>query len=158
MAVLITMLRGINVGGRHMISMGALRELYQSLGLRDVETYLQSGNVICRTDAQDLALLSKRIESGIERKFGFRPDVIIRRPSDLRKVIARNPFAGRRDIDPSKFLVTFLARDPGAEARDQVRTIKTDPEDCGSKVARSTCIFRMAWRARNYRGRSLRRP
>jgi uncharacterized protein (DUF1697 family) len=129
MAVLITMLRGINVGGRHMISMGALRELYQSLGLREVETYLQSGNVICRTDAQDLALLSKRIESGIERKFGFRPDVIIRRPSDLRKVIARNPFAGRRDIDPSRFLVTFLARDPGAEARDQVRTIKTDPEE-----------------------------
>jgi uncharacterized protein (DUF1697 family) len=44
-------------------------------------------------------------------------------------VIARNPFAKRRRIEPSRLLVTFLAEDPGAEARDKVRSIKADPEE-----------------------------
>ena len=43
----------------------------------------------------------------------------------------RNPFAARRDIDPSKLLVTFLARDPGPEARDAILSMKTDPEELG---------------------------
>jgi uncharacterized protein (DUF1697 family) len=129
MAVLISMLRGVNVGGHNKIRMDALRALYQSLKLRDPQTYVQSGNVIFRTDERDLALLTKRIQNGIERSFGFRPDVIVRTTSELRDVIARNPFAKRRGIDPSKLLVTFLASDPGQEARDKVLRIKTHPDE-----------------------------
>ena len=129
MAVVISLLRGVNVGGHHKIKMDALRALYQSLGLRDAQTYVQSGNVICRTEKQDLALLAKRIENGIERSFGFRPAVIVRTTSELRDVIARNPFAMRRGLDPSRLLVIFLASDPGPEARDKVLRIKTDPEE-----------------------------
>lgn len=129
MAVIISMLRGVNVGGHNKIKMDALRALYESLKLRDPQTYVQSGNVIFRTEEGDLASLSKRIESGIERKFSFRPNVILRTASELRDVIARNPFAKRRGIEPSKLLVTFLAGDPGAEARDKVRGLKTDPEE-----------------------------
>ena len=44
-------------------------------------------------------------------------------------MIARNPFAKRRDIHPSRLLVTFLASDPGPEARDRVLKIKTEPEE-----------------------------
>ena len=73
MAVIISMLRGVNVGGHNKIKMDALRELYQSLKLRDAQTYVQSGNVIFRTDERDISRLAKRIEAGIERKFGFRP-------------------------------------------------------------------------------------
>jgi len=47
----------------------------------------------------------------------------------MRDVIARNPFAKRRGIDPSKLLVTFLASHPSPEARDKVLEIKTDPEE-----------------------------
>ena len=123
------MLRGINVGGHHKIRMEALRTLYESLGLLGAETYLQSGNVIFRTERRDLGLLAKRIENGIERSFGFRVDVIVRTSSDLREVIARNPFATRSGIDPSRLLVTFLASKPTAEARDKVLRIKVDPEE-----------------------------
>jgi uncharacterized protein (DUF1697 family) len=129
MAVLISMLRGVNVGGHNKIKMDALRALYESLKLRDARTYVQSGNVIFRTEERDLLALTKRVRNGIERRFGFRPDVIIRTPSELRDVIARNPFARRRGIDPSKLLVTFLASDPGPEARDRMLRIKTDPEE-----------------------------
>ena len=129
MAVLISMLRGVNVGGHHNVKMDALRALYESLKLRDPHTYVQSGNVIFRTKERDLLVLTKRVQNAIQRRFGFRPDVIVRTSSQLRDVIARNPFAKRRDIHPSRLLVTFLASNPGPEAREKVLKIKTDPEE-----------------------------
>src|SRR6266404_375224 len=129
MAVIISMLRGVNVGGHNKIKMDALRALYESMKLREAQTYVQSGNVIFRTDERDIARLAKRIEDGIERKLGFRPDVILRTATEMREVIARNPFAKRRGIEPSKLLVTFLGSDPGAEAREKILQIKCDPEE-----------------------------
>jgi uncharacterized protein (DUF1697 family) len=129
MNVVISMLRGVNVGGHNKIKMDALRELYESLKLRDAQTYVQSGNVVFRTKEQDLVKLAKRIEDTIERSLGFRPNVILRTPAELRNVIAGNPFAGRDGIEPNKLLVTFLADHPGQEARDKVLAIKTDPEE-----------------------------
>jgi uncharacterized protein (DUF1697 family) len=129
MPVVISMLRGVNVGAHNRIKMGALRALYESIGLRDPQTYVQSGNVVFRTDKRDLAALGKHIEDAIEKSLGFRPTVILRTTSELREAIARNPFAKRRDLEPSKLLVDFLAGDPGAEIRDKVRSLKTDPEE-----------------------------
>jgi len=129
MPIVISMLRGVNVGGHNKIKMDALRALYESLGLRDPQTYVQSGNVIFRTEERDLVRLARRIENALERRFGFRPNVIVRTASELRGVIARNPFAKRRGLDPRKFLVSFLASDPGPEARDRVLGIKANPEE-----------------------------
>jgi len=129
MGVIISMLRGVNVGGHNKIKMDALRELYESLKLWDAQSYVQSGNVIFRSDERDISRLTKRIEEGIERKFGFRPDVILRTAAEMREGIARNPFAKRRGIEPNKLLVTFLASDPGEEAREKVRQMKCDPEE-----------------------------
>jgi uncharacterized protein (DUF1697 family) len=129
MAVVISMLRAVNVGGHNKIKMDALRALYESLKLRDPQTYVQSGNIVFRTGERDLILLTKRIQSGIATDFGFTPDVILRTSSELRDVIARNPFAKRRGIEPRKLLVTFLAGDPGPEARENILKLKTDPEE-----------------------------
>jgi uncharacterized protein (DUF1697 family) len=129
MAVIVSMLRGVNVGGHNQIKMEALRALYESLGLRDAQTYVVSGNVVFRSKERNLAALAKRIENAIERSFGFRPDVIVRTTSELRGAIAKNPFATRRGVDPSKLLVTFLADDPSAEGRDKVLKIKAEPEE-----------------------------
>jgi uncharacterized protein (DUF1697 family) len=129
MTVVISMLRGVNVGGHNKIKMDALRDLYESLGLRDPQTYVQSGNVVFGTDAKNIAPLAKRIEDAIERKFGFRPGVILRTTSELRDAIARTPFAKRRGIDASKLIVTFLAVDPSPEARDEIFRIKADAEE-----------------------------
>jgi len=129
MPIIISMLRGVNVGGNNMLKMDALRALYESLKLQDPQTYVQSGNVVFRTDERDLVLLARRVENGIERRFHFRPDVIVRTTFELRDAIARNPFAMRRGIEPGKLLVTFLAGDPAVEAREKVLKIKTDPEE-----------------------------
>jgi len=129
MTVIISMLRGVNVGGHNKIKMDTLMALYESLKLRDAQTYVQSGNVIFKTDERDIARLAKRIEDGIERKFGFRPDVVLRTAAEMKDVVARNPFAKRRGIEPGKLLVTFLDSDPGEEAREKVRQMKCDPEE-----------------------------
>jgi uncharacterized protein (DUF1697 family) len=129
MTVVISMLRGINLGSHNRVKMDALRALYASLKLLDPQTYIQSGNVIFQTKEQDLARLAKRIGNGIEQSFGFRSDVVVRTASELRSAIARNPFAARAGLDPSKLLVTFLASDPGPEARERLLRIKADPEE-----------------------------
>ncbi len=129
MPVAISMLRGVNVGGHNCIKMEALRAMYESLGLRDAQTYVQSGNVVFRTSARDTGSLGKRIEAKIEQTFGFRPTVMVRTTSDLRDVIRRNPFASRRGLDPRKLLITFLAADPAPEARAKILGIRADPEE-----------------------------
>jgi len=129
MPVIVSLLRGVNVGGHHKIRMDALRALYEELGLRDVQTCGQSGNVVFRHTGRDLARLGTRIEDGIERSFGFRPAVILRTAAELRDVIARNPFATRPGIDSSKLIVTFLIADPSPDARERILAIKADPEE-----------------------------
>ena len=127
--IVISLLRGVNVGGHHKINMETLRAVYESAGLIDARTYIQSGNVVFRTVRRDLAQLVQVIEKLIEANFGFPSHVVLRTASELRAVIETNPFAGRKDVDPAKQLIFFLAADPGAEAWEKVRAIKTGPEE-----------------------------
>lgn len=129
MPVIIAMLRGVNVGGHNKIKMEDLRGLCQSLQLRDACTYVQSGNLIFTTGERDLALLVKRLQRAIERKFGFRPDIVLRTATEMREVVARNPFAKRRGVEPNRLLVTFLTGEPAAEAREKAARLETAPEE-----------------------------
>ena len=134
MPVLVSMLRGVNVGPHNRIKMDALRALYVSLKLEDPRTYVQSGNVIfrikdLRNGGNSTAQLARKIQDAIARKFGFRPDVILRTPDELRRVLAANPFGGRKNLDCTKVLVTFLASEPSAEARARVLALKPGPEE-----------------------------
>jgi uncharacterized protein (DUF1697 family) len=129
MTVIISMLRGVNLGPHKRVKMDELKALYASLKLREPQTYVHSGNIIFKTDEKDTDRLAKRIESGIEKKFGFQCDVVLRTTAELRNVITRNPFAKRRGIEPSKLLVTFLAGDPGDEARKKALAFETEPEE-----------------------------
>jgi uncharacterized protein (DUF1697 family) len=129
MTTVISMLRGVNVGGNRKIKMDALRALYESLGLQQVQTFIQSGNVVFRTKARSLPPVTKRIEDAIEEAFGFRSDVLCRTTSELRSVIARNPFAARKDVDPAKLLVVFLSGNIDDDALARLLQIKADPEE-----------------------------
>jgi len=129
MPVVICMLRGVNVGGRNMIKMDALKALCVSLKLKDPQTYVQSGNVIFTSQEKDLAKLSKRIQDAIEKNFKFRPGIMLRTAADVREVVKNNPFAKRTGIEPGKLLVNFLAADPGTDAREKALAIKVGPEE-----------------------------
>jgi uncharacterized protein (DUF1697 family) len=129
MPVIVSLLRGVNVGGHHKIKMDSLRDLYESLGLRKAQTYIQSGNVVCIAPGRDLTRLARRIEDAIEKSFGFRCDVVVRTASELKEAIARNPFAGRPGIDPAKLLINFLGSDPDADGCTTVLAMDIAPEE-----------------------------
>jgi uncharacterized protein (DUF1697 family) len=129
MPIMIALLRGINLAGHHKIKMDELRALCQSLKLRDVQTYVQSGNVIFRTDEKDPTRLAKKIEDAIEKKFGFHAAVVLRTTAELKAIIDRSPFATRKEIEPAKLHVTFLACDLAKHKCDQILRIKMGLEE-----------------------------
>jgi len=129
MPVLISMLRGVNLGPHNRIKMDALRALYESLKLEDPRTYVQSGNVIFRTKEKNHAQLAKKIQDAIERKFKCRPEVILRTTDELRKAIAASPFAERPELEPGKILVTFLEAEPPKETHAAFDRFKDYPEE-----------------------------
>jgi uncharacterized protein (DUF1697 family) len=129
MPVFISMLRGVNLGAHNRIKMDELRSLYESLKLEDPRTYVQSGNVIFRTEETDVAKLTKKIQGRIAKTFGFSPAVVLRTTEEMRATVRANPFAKRRDIVAGKLLVTFLAAEPPAEASESLAAFKSLPEE-----------------------------
>ncbi len=107
------LLRGINVGGRARISMTELRSMLTGLGLQDVETYLQSGNVALEAGDRALTGLDREIESAIADTFGLQVRVILREREDLAGVTRSHPFLDS-EADPSRIHVVFLASAPDA--------------------------------------------
>lgn len=129
MPVLISMLRGVNLGPHNRIKMDALRAVYASLKFEDPRTYVQSGNVIFKTKEKNGARLAKKIETAIQKAFGCNPDVILRTTDEMRKAVAGSPFADRPSLEPGKILVTFLAAEPPSEAQAALGSLKAHPEE-----------------------------
>jgi len=129
MPVLISFLRGVNVGGHAIIKMALLRELYVSLKFSDPQTYLQSGNIIFLSEGRNLKLVSAHLQSAIHKQFGCCPEVILRSRSDLRGIVANNPFSARPNIEPGKLLVSFLAGKPASDAQKALAALAVGPEE-----------------------------
>jgi uncharacterized protein (DUF1697 family) len=125
----IAMLRAVNVAGYQKISMEALKALCTSMGLREVRTYIQSGNIVFREHREAPAKMALQLEERIEAEFGFRPAVMVRTAAEMRRVIADNPFAGRSGIEPNRLLVVFMDSAPTQKAREQVLGLDCDPEE-----------------------------
>ena len=120
MTVYVSMLRAINVGGSGLLKMDALREAYESLGLADVRTLLQSGNVLFRSGLTDRERLAKRIAQEIERRFDLKIEVILRTLAEVASIVDRGPVLSPR-ADKSKLLVMFLSAVPDAAAQATLR-------------------------------------
>jgi uncharacterized protein (DUF1697 family) len=108
----VALLRGINLGARNKVSMSDLRALLEALGAEDVSTYVQSGNVVFRSTERP-ATLERSIERRIRKDLGLSVTVLVRRRSQLARVVSANPFATQR-ADPKTLHVTFLAEKPEA--------------------------------------------
>lgn len=119
----LALLRGINVGGKNIVPMANLRALVESLGYRDVTTYIQSGNVLFTSAA---AVTPKDFEAAIERDFGIVLTVVIRTPAQLENVVLANPYT---NVDPSKLHVGFLARKPPAADVTKLDADRFQPEE-----------------------------
>jgi uncharacterized protein (DUF1697 family) len=116
MTVYVSMLRAVNVGGSSRIKGDALRAVYESLGVADVRTLLQSGNVLFRSNLKDRQQLVKRIEQEIERQLDLDVEVILRTLAEVATIVERGPVLSPR-ADKNKLLVMFLKSVPDAAAQ-----------------------------------------
>ena len=129
MTAVVSLFRGINVGGNHQVRMDALKALHEALGLRGVSPYIQSGNVVFHADAADLAELRGHIEEGFATQFGFYSAVFLRTSAEIQAIIDRNPFAGQEGKASKWLVVLFLASPPDASAQDALLKTYAGPEE-----------------------------
>lgn len=87
----VALLRGINVGGNNPIKMTALKACFEKHGFDDVATYIQSGNVLFRTDAADPIALTATIEKLLSATFRYTATVVVRSYQQMRAVVERAP-------------------------------------------------------------------
>ena len=113
----VALLRGINVSGRNKVPMAELRALAEDLGLADVQTYIQSGNLIFRS-AKAAGLLEERLEAAIADRFGLRIPVISRSASQWPTYAEANPFPEAAEAEPNRLMLMLSKLPPvgGAEA------------------------------------------
>lgn len=109
MTTYISILRGINVSGQKLIKMDALRKLYENLGFHNVTTYVQSGNVIFISEAENPEELAQTITQQIKKEFSFDVPVLVLTIEKLKAIIAKNPFINKEN---NSIYVTFLASKP----------------------------------------------
>ena len=99
MARYVALLRGINVGGHRKVPMAALRETAEALGLRNVRTYVASGNLVFETD-RAAGGLEAALEKAIAERFGFAVDVIVRSAAQWAALIKANPLTQESEKEP----------------------------------------------------------
>ena len=102
----IAVLRGINVSGHRLIKMEALRSMLGSLGLKDVQTYIQSGNLVFKT--RTLKDLEKKMSEKILEDFGYDVPSLVWSMADWQAMVKANPYPRDTDADLLKCHVTLL--------------------------------------------------
>jgi uncharacterized protein (DUF1697 family) len=124
MAAFIALLRAINVSGTGKLSMRELKAACELAGLKQVSTYIASGNFVFSSEKPTAAV--KRLITGLLRdRFGLTENhTLIRKPDDLARVIARNPFADAAATRPNLLTVIFLDGPPDAGAAKALATFE----------------------------------
>lgn len=112
------LLRGINVSGQKLIPMAELKEHFVMPGIKNIVTYIQSGNVVFDAAETSIAKLRTKVEKQLASKLGYAVTVIIKSRDEIAAVIDNNPF-GKPGGD-RKLYVTFLAEPAPTNAAELV--------------------------------------
>ena len=123
MSTYISLLRGINVSGQKKILMADLKALYEELGFINVQTYIQSGNVVFGCKETTPTQLQKIIFNKIKSHYGFEVPNLILTPNEVEEALNNNPY---QDIEKPYF--TFLSENPLQENIDALNSISFENE------------------------------
>jgi uncharacterized protein (DUF1697 family) len=125
----ISFLRGVNMTGHNSIKMTDLSELFIKIGLKDAETYIQSGNVVFREIGEILPSdLTSSIEKAILNRFNYVIPVMNRTRKELADLFASNPFLEEPGFDPSKMAVIFLHDEPSDNQLRKIEDVDYPPD------------------------------
>ena len=134
MTIYIALLRGINVGGKNIIKMAELKKALEEINLYEVKTYIQSGNVLFKSDESEKDLKTK-IEHEIKEKFGISVAVVLRTAEELEKIILCLPFSNEEvteaeAINETESLYVALLTDiPLLDKIDILKPYKSENDD-----------------------------
>ncbi len=128
MAKSIALFRGINVSGKNKINMRSLTQILAEFGLKNIHTYVQSGNVIFDQERKSDPELGEKIGSRINAQYGFQPKILLLSAKELDAAIKNNPFS-EAENDPSSFHLGFLEKVPVSPKLEKLKTIKKDSEE-----------------------------
>jgi uncharacterized protein (DUF1697 family) len=124
----IAFLRAINVGG-HTVKMDTLRQLFESLGLSNVETFIASGNVVFESKAGNTKMLEKKIETCLNESVGYEVATFIRTDAEVAEIAKYKPFP-QSQLDAAAALnVGFLADALDNVATQKLMSMQTDIDD-----------------------------
>lgn len=134
MTVYIALLRGINVGGKNIIKMAELKRVLKAIGLCEVKTYIQSGNVLFKSNEGEESL-RKKIEHEIEANFGFSVIVLLRTAAELEHIIGNCPFSEEEVTEAESFseveslYVSLLTHVPSQEKIEQLNAYRSESDE-----------------------------
>jgi len=115
MKTYVALLRGINVSGKNLIKMTELVVHLSSLNYKEIKTYIQSGNIIFKSDAKEIITIKSEIHQLIFDKFGLKVPVLVKTAEEISTVFQNNPFINSNNLDTNKMHVTFLSETPVKE-------------------------------------------
>jgi len=133
--IYIALLRGINVGGNHMIKMADLKSLLETFGLKRVQTYINSGNILFDTDekagkeagqeaGQEADELRKRIEQEIEVGFGFPAPVVLRTAAEWAQIVEQCPFRADELQSGESIHLSLLLQPPAPSEKAAILSLQ----------------------------------
>jgi uncharacterized protein (DUF1697 family) len=124
----IAFLRAINVGG-HVVKMDKLRSLFTALGLKDVETFIASGNVVFAPGKGGVAALEDRIEEQLAKALGYEVKTFIREDTEIAAVAEHEAFSPKLMARSKTFCVGFLKEPLSVSQKKRVLALKSDLDD-----------------------------
>jgi uncharacterized protein (DUF1697 family) len=118
----IALLRGINVGGKNVIKMEHLRQVFADMGFSDVKTYIQSGNIVFRAPESDQSKLADRIENQLQKVFSAEIKTLVLTADDLKETIEKAPQNFGAEPENFRYDVWFLL--PPTTVNDVVSNLR----------------------------------
>ena len=123
----VALLRGINVTGKNMIKMETLRATFESLGFKNVKSYINSGNLAFDYAKTAEAKLVAKLEDAIKKDFGISISVMVREQKSIAEVLANNPFDGKYETH-KQMHVLFMREEMPADKQAALTEQQTNRE------------------------------
>ncbi len=122
----VAFLRAVNVGG-HIVKMEHLRQLFETLGFSNVETFIASGNVIFDSTSKSTKALERKVESLLRETFGYRVATFVRSTPELASIAQYKPFdASDLNAEGNALYIAFAADEPTTESKRKLLTLRTE--------------------------------
>lgn len=132
----LVLLRGINVSGHNMMKMDTLKSTLEAIGFKNVQTYIQSGNVFLDSEEENPAAVGFKIKQEIFKAFGHEVPVVVIAKADLEACFKNNPFLKEKEVDTKKIYVAFVSTILKSDSINDLKMSQVKPDEASIDQSR----------------------